>query len=255
MSMMMAAALALAEKGLHVFACRERAKEPATARGVLEATTDQFTIRQWYAANPRFNVAVATGPQSGIFALDIDDGGEAELAKLEAAHGALPASVETITGGGGRHVLFRYPEGCEVHNSAGRLGLGLDVRGLNGYIIAPPSTHASGRAYAWSVDSAATFAEAPPWLLGLVAATGNGKAAAPPSEWRTLVHDGVAEGLRNASAARLAGHLLRHGVDPHVTHELLQAWNATRCNPPLTEQEVARTVNSICARELKRRGL
>jgi hypothetical protein len=36
---------------------------------------------------------------------------------------------------------------------------------------------------------------------------------------------------------------------------MLTAWNATRCRPPLDEAEVASIVDSIAARELKRRGV
>ena len=49
-----------------------------------------------------------------MFALDVDvsDGkpGAESLAELEATHGALPATVEQITGSGGRHLLFACAE-------------------------------------------------------------------------------------------------------------------------------------------------
>jgi hypothetical protein len=55
----------------------------------------------------------------------------------------------------------------------------------------------------------------------------------------------VPEGERNNSIASLAGHLLWHGVDPKVTLDLMLCWNATRCRPPLGEDEVGRIVDSI----------
>jgi hypothetical protein len=128
------------------------------------------------------------------------------------------------------------------------------VRADGGYALVPPSKHPSGRDYYWSVDTAKTFATAPDWLLARISDTGgNGTiVATPPSEWRELVK-GVAEGARDCSAASLAGHLLRRRVDPFVTLELLQAWNA-RCAPPLPEEDIKRIVDSISARELRRRG-
>jgi hypothetical protein len=43
----------------------------------------------------------------------------------------------------------------------------------------------------------------------------------------------------------LAGHLLWCGKDPAVTLDLLLCWTAIRCRPPLPEDEVTRTVESI----------
>ena len=63
----------------------------------------------------------------------------------------------------------------------------------------------------------------------------------------------VAEGERNRTIASLAGHLLRNRIDPWVTIHLLRAWNQTRCEPPLADVEVVRTVRSIARREIERR--
>jgi hypothetical protein len=48
----------------------------------------------------------------------------------------------------GRHLYF-LSLGEEIANSAGRLGPGLDVRGARGYVVAPPSRHATGHLYRW----------------------------------------------------------------------------------------------------------
>jgi hypothetical protein len=80
-----------------------------------------------------------------------------------------------------------------------------------------------------------------------------GSVAAPASAWRELVTNGVTEGARNHSVARLTGHLLRRYVDPRVALELIRAWNAARCRPPLTDKEIQQIVNSVAGRELKRR--
>ena len=99
--------------------------------------------------------------------VDIDGfDGELELRKLEAAHCSLPPTVETVTARG-RHLFFRMPE-TPVRNTASQIAAGIDTRGDGGYVVCPPSIHPSGRAYAWSVDSAKEFAEAPGWLLDRV---------------------------------------------------------------------------------------
>jgi hypothetical protein len=122
-------------------------------------------------------------------------------------------------------------------------------------VLAPPSIHPSGRAYAWSVDSAKTFAEAPEWLLDRINGHANGKpASTPPSKWRELVNVGVAEGERNDACTRLCGYLLRRNVDALMALGLLQAWNAKCCHPPLSEIEVEQIANSVAGLELRRRG-
>ena len=73
------------------------------------------------------------------------------------------------TGGGGRHLFYAHP-GVELANTAGRLpGVaeplpGVDLRGDGGYVVAPPSRHASGRPYWWASDPALEPAPAPVWL-------------------------------------------------------------------------------------------
>src|SRR5262245_1504652 len=247
---MIRAAMALAQGGLAVFPCRQRSKLPATARGFLDASKDPEIVQLWWRSNPNYNIAIATGAVSNIFVADIDGlDAEAELRKLEAEHGALPPSVEAITARG-RHVYFKMPN-TDVRNSTSRVAPGIDIRGIGGYVLAPPSIHPSGRRYAWSVDTANTLADAPGWLLAKINGSTNG--GTPPTEWRELIR-GVAEGARDCSIARLAGYLLRRQVDPLVVLQLLQSWNATCCAPPLSAKDVDRIVNSIAGRELKRRG-
>ena len=217
--MMLQTARALAEKGLAIFPCLPRDKRPATLHGLNDATRDPIEIENWWHQNPNYNIAIATGAVSGVFVIDLDGAdAETELTKLEAQHGELPATVESITGRG-RHLFFKYPE-RPLRNSAGKIATGIDVRATGGYVIAPPSIHPSGKRYCWSVDSAANFAAAPDWLLSIIAEPENG-AAAPASKWRELVGNGVVEGQRNSSAARLAGYLLRRFID--------RSWRLSSC--------------------------
>ena len=251
---MLSTAITLARKGLAVFPCKPRDKRPATSHGVLDATSDLATIRRWWQQEPDFNIAIATGEPSGVFVVDIDGlDAEAELRRLEAEQEPLPQTVEAITARG-RHIYFKMPD-ATVRNSAGRIAPGIDVRATGGYVLAPPSIHPTGRPYCWSVDTAATFAAAPEWLLAKIAAPAPaaGKAPLPPEQWREIVA-GAAEGTRNTSITRLAGYLLRHRVDPAVALVLLESWNETRCAPPLPADEIARIVDSISGAELRRRS-
>ena len=251
---MIRAALAYARKGLQIFPCQPCAKRPATANGLKDATTDPDQIRAWWHHEPAFNVAVATGTVSGIFVVDVDGlDAEAELRKLEAEHGTLPATIEAITARG-RHVYFKMTA-ADVRNSASKVAPGIDIRGTGGYVLAPPSMHPTGRPYCWSVDCGSVIAAAPAWLLAKIETPkGNGNGAMPPSEWRALIAEGVAEGARDCTVAKLAGYLLRRRVDPVVALEMLQIWNAARCSPPLPAADIVRIVGSIAGKELKRRS-
>lgn len=203
-------------------------------------------LRRW----PDANLGVVTGHMAGLVVLDIDPPhqGDDSLLELERVHGTLPQTIEALTGSGGRHVYFAHPGGT-LRNKVG-LAPGIDLRGDGGMIVVPPSLHASGRRYEWELShlpEETTLAPLPAWLLRLAGGAGGpGEPLGHPlTYWRTLLHDGVPAGVRNNSIASLAGHLLRHGVDPEVMTELLLCWNRVRCRPPLDDAEVVRTCTSI----------
>jgi hypothetical protein len=261
------AALAYAARGIAIFPLAPKSKLPLISkkfggRGVCDATTNLDQIVKWWGINSRANIGIATGAASNFFVVDVDPrhGGDETLAELERSHGMLPTTVVSHTGGGGLHLLFRHVDG--IANSAGdKLGPGLDIRSSGGYVVGPPSVHENGRIYAWDCDCGIDDmvpAEAPAWLVQLASGptktSGTGMSAELPETWRRLVADGVGEGARNVAVARLAGHLLRRGVDPLVTLDLCRCWNAQRCRPPLNDDEIMRTVDSICRREIGRRG-
>ncbi len=239
--------------------CQSPAKHPVgrlVPNGIKNAAIDADVVERWFRDQP-WNIGIVTGLTSGIFALDVDPrhGGDNSIADLENKHGPLPPTWRFLTGGGGEHILFRHPGGL-VPNSAGKIGVGIDVRGDAGYIVGPPSQHISGRPYAISVDhhpDDVTLAEPPPWLNATVRGqSGNGNGA-QVKDWRHRGGATIPEGERNDTIARFSGHLLGRNVDPHVCLDLMLAFNATHCIPPLSEEEVLTTVASITRRELAKR--
>lgn len=201
-------------------------------------------IAVWFGRWPDANIAIVTGVVSGLVVLDLDPrhGAEASLGQIQREHGPLPDTVEASTGGGGRHLYFAHP-GEIIRNRVGLLP-GIDLRGDGGYVVAPPSIHASGKPYRWMRSPDVLYPlPLPSWLLHKPEETApHGHTL---SYWRRLLRDGVEEGARNDTIASLAGHLLRQGVDAQVATELLLTWNLSRCRPPLVEEEVLRTVESI----------
>src|SRR5215208_1264108 len=121
--------------------CGSAGKHPLIPIGHLGATTDAGQIRRWWSRWPHANIGIPTGERSRLLVLDVDvkNDGFTSLNALEEEHGRFPKTLTVRTGGGGMHAYLRYPAHCEIRNSAGRIGLGLDVRGEGGYIVAPPS--------------------------------------------------------------------------------------------------------------------
>lgn len=248
------AALAYAERyGFAVFPCRPRGKEPLTANGCKDATTDPHQIRAWWSGWPDANVAIATGASSGIIVLDVDPrhGGDESFAAL----GELPPAPLVRTGGGGFHGYFSHP-GSIIRNSAGLIGRGLDVRGDGGYVIAPPSIHPSGHLYRWDparrIDNL-TLPIPPRWLafppnstprespLGRTRKTPH--VAANSSIDFIQIAGGIAEGARDRELFRLACSLRRRGYSRNFVEDVvLDA--AGRCTPPFPQHLAIRKVAS-----------
>jgi predicted P-loop ATPase len=220
--------------------CHGAGKHPRTPRGCTDATTDATQIRAWWAQWPDANIGVATG--GGLVVLDIDprSGGDESLVELRRRLGAVPDTVECLTGGGGRHIYFAVPG--EVRNSAGVLGAGLDVRGDGGYVVAPPSVHGSGRSYAWEASSRpdeVDVAAAPgPWLEAL---TARPKLRVIPGS----KGEPFPEGERNASLFKRGSSMRAAGFDLAAIVAALTLENESRCNPPLDPAEVKGIAESV----------
>ena len=149
--------------------CASPAKHPRIQGGLRAATTEEAQLRQWWARWPDANVAVRTGTVSGLVVLDVDPdhGGDDSLERLLDRFGPLPDGRLVRTGSGGRHFYFAHPGGTVRNDTGRRLGPGLDVRGDGGYVIAPPSRHASGESYVLEA-SGQTIPELPGWLIELL---------------------------------------------------------------------------------------
>lgn len=242
------AALRYAAHGWSVVPAEAQGKRPVVAwQEFQQRVAGADEIAGWFRRWPHANVAIVAGALSRLVVLDIDPrhGGTESLARIEAIHGHLPRTLEALTGGGGRHLYFAHP-GSLTRNRAG-LAPGIDLRGDGGCVIAPPSVHPSGNRYAWVPSRGfdqAVPAPMPVWLRAWLRDE-PGRAGHPATHWRELVQRGVHQGQRNDTIASFAGHLLWRGVDPVVVRELLLAWNRSRCAPPLADDEVERTVESI----------
>ena len=162
------AALEYLDRGWSIIPVRERAKRPAIPWKAYQAQcASEDTVHEWFQRHPKRNLAIVTGALSGLIVLDIDPrhGGKESLRRLERENGRLPKTVESITGGGGRHLYFAHPGGV-VRNRT-NIESGIDLRGDGGCIVAPPSVHPSGKPYRWKNGRApgeVELARLPDWL-------------------------------------------------------------------------------------------
>ncbi len=182
-------ALRLADAGLKVFPCDWRPKsadDPSPSKKPLTegdwqaaATCDEATIRGWWERWPEALVGLPAG-LNGLLVLDPDrhggpDGVEA-FQRLAEANGGLPDGVPKVrTQSGGQHFYFKQPAqriGC----GEGALPDGINVRGRGGYVIAPGSTLADGRAWVcddpdFALRAGLGFLPEPPgWLIAILTA-------------------------------------------------------------------------------------
>jgi hypothetical protein len=247
-------ALRYADAGWPVFPCKAGSKEPAAPHGFRDSTLDPSQIRTWFEAG-NYNIGLAIPP--GRFVVDVDS--PAALASLKAQDFELPSTATQRTPRDGWHFIFSHPDGVELRQTAGKIAAGVDTRAAGrGYIVAAPSkVHA--KPYRWEVPPRPeNIAPAPEWLLAACAQSPSTAAATcasaprhPGYSWHRLV-GGLAQGTRNDSLCRIAGHFLRHGVDSYLTLAAVLDINACRCRPPLPEVEVRRIVESVARREAAR---
>jgi hypothetical protein len=129
-------------------ACGSIGKHPITAHGLRDASTNREQVEWWWRRFPRANVGLATGHLFDV--LDVDGPtGERSMARLSPGHPASRPGPLVRTGRGGWHV-YLAPTG--LGNPKPRDLEKVDWRGRGGYVLAPPSRHASGRRYRWVRD-------------------------------------------------------------------------------------------------------
>jgi hypothetical protein len=161
------AALAYAARGIPVVPLIPGTKRPSVAWTEFQTrrpTADM--VRSWWSRWPAAGVALVCGRVSGLAVLDIDPRHHGDQSLASFALGDGPTGD---TGGGGVHVYYAID--AAVPRIVGLLP-GVDLLGEASLAAAPPSVHASGRAYRWRPGRALGERPLPPlpsWLRRLIA--------------------------------------------------------------------------------------
>lgn len=178
--------------------CSSPGKHPLTKNGVLDATMSERQVTEWWERWPDANVALATG---SLYVIDLD--GDAGLAAWRTITAQHPEANETRiarTGGGGFHVY--YTGGEDLRNTHWKLGQHIDTRGQGGYVLLPPSEHASGRPYQWQQERPTQ--PLPAWLREMLTprmATPQQQPTIRFGETTRYGHGVLAHALRRVAAA------------------------------------------------------
>ena len=128
--------------------CSQVGKHPLgtlVPHGVKDATTNRARILAWWASQPLANIGLATGHRFDVLDVDGPSGAQA-IQELAATYGLQSSGPLVRTGGGGWH-YYLAPTG--LGNAHPRDLEHVDWRGRGGYVVAPPSRHASGQVYQW----------------------------------------------------------------------------------------------------------
>jgi Bifunctional DNA primase/polymerase, N-terminal len=147
--------------------CRRAGAHPITVHGVADATIDPLRITWWWRRFPSANLGLASGVGFDVLVVH---GSEGDAARWSVVAEALRAGGPLVrTGGDGWHFYFA-PTGAPCQRPRGLARM--EWRGLGGWVVAPPSRHASGAVYAWVRDLDAPLPDAPGAVLERLAPGG-----------------------------------------------------------------------------------
>nr|DAT36854.1 MAG TPA: Bifunctional DNA primase polymerase [Caudoviricetes sp.] len=236
---------------------KKNGKAPLVA-GAFGGEDDKI-VDQWIAEGG--NVAYATGKTSGIAVIDIDNhngvDGLGNLKEFLDTYGIeLPKTKVVKTPSGGYHYYFKLDEKYNdtqfIQNHPQLKGVDFQTHGR--IILAPPSK-IDGTYYEVARD--VEMAELPEkWLEMFTDKTITKKNKKRERKWTaTLLGDiiaGSGEGGRNIWLTTQIGKLFATGLN----HDEVRVWslyvNQIGCVPPLSEDEVMQTYESVRKRELRR---
>jgi hypothetical protein len=210
--------------------CKSASKHPWTKNGLKDASTNELTIRRWWKERPLANIGLVI--PEGYVVVDVD--GQDGIEALEKGEYPLVQTAIQQTGKGWHYVYATK----ETIRPTVRVLPSVDLRGPDSYIVAAPSTHASGKRYEWATDfELENIAQAAPWIGDLARRGASLGDKSEPVDIAAVLM-GVPEGRRDVELFRIACKLRSVDVPMDVAIDLLLR-AAARCEPPF-EADTAR---------------
>lgn len=264
----LAIAQQLAEMGLQVLPARHRDKAPIVKWRNYQTNRTNRMLPIWFGSNTPRNYWVMTGRISGVVVIDCDSEAGEKWWRQTLGDDVMESAAIVATRKG-HHYWFKIPPFWDPTQpvaswSIHKDDLSFDVRADETGVIVPPSVHPSGHIYTW-LSAFEDAAYAPPELLdGSLRAragtdlggSGEGLREGTGGQMRSMLTNLLsrppAEGGRNEWLARVAGHYAKtyhNHEDLFLTH--CQQANE-RLDPPLSEEEFHKTIDSIWRGEHER---
>lgn len=163
------AALWYAQRGFMIFPLQPFAKIPYRGtRGVLDASKDPDKVAYWWSRAPESNIGIATGHIVDVIDIDGELGHQSRLNNWDLFKALNVIAVASTPRAGGQHIYIK------AHGGGNRAGVwpGIDIRGVGGYVILPPSRLKEGvlgAKYSGSYD----------WIVPLLGEQIDGEIARP----------------------------------------------------------------------------
>ncbi|CAB4126163.1 Prim_Pol domain containing protein [uncultured Caudovirales phage] len=252
MNDMRSVAFDLALQGFKVFPLREGGKLPLpdiSWKGLVCAN-EMDAWELW--TQPQFRKSNVGIHCEGLIVVDVDDYKAVTDSGVLDTLGLPPTRV-VKTARGGYHLYFSGPD---VANSASKLAPGIDVRGVNGYVVGPGSVTENG---SYEVIEDRPVATAPQSLIDKCKAAKESQSR-ESVDWGavtspTRLEDGrqflstarvSVEGCGgNDTAFRTISELWDKGVTASGTLDLLlEGWNE-RCLPPWSDDELRGLIHHV----------
>jgi len=243
-------------------------------------------VTHWFTMNPLANIAIITGAISNLVVFDLDSDHAVEYAEQE---GGFPDTVKVRTGKG-HHIYMRHP-GFEIKNDVDKnLDIDIRADG-GYVAAPPSQHGSGSYYEWEEGFSIFQIDPTPcvPWMLDYLQDISQNEAAAnekpadlfheieetirvdekviqaaanintpetkvqevKKDEYLDLLKNGCKQGERNHSATSLIGHLLKTGIREAEAWEIIQTWNRDKVHPPLDQDELKKTFDSIRALEKK----
>jgi P4 family phage/plasmid primase-like protien len=151
--------------------CRSAGKHPKSEDWSKAQPMSAADVHATWDTKYAPNLGVVTGHPSGFWVLDIDPGagGFESYRRLVNDNEKPPSTLRHKTGSGGFHLMFKMVDGFEPKTASNVLKAagypGIDVRGVGGQIVLPPSRSDKGD---YTVAADVPIVEAPAWLIAML---------------------------------------------------------------------------------------